>query len=97
MGTSAVTHCAVENRLEHFSMALLHCPYKVDNFRLLTFKVSQFDLSGLRYEAETVKNRTVGSHFCPLHCGKPGCHTCMFSYEPFTAILEVPEVSPEVV
>ena len=66
MGTSAVTHCAVENRLEHFSMALLHCPYKVDNFRLLTFKVSQFDLSGLRYEAETAKNRMVGSHFLPL-------------------------------
>ena len=31
------------------------------------------------------------------HCGKPGRRTCMFSYEPFTAILEVPEVSPEVV
>ena len=32
-----------------------------------------------------------------VHCGKPGRRTCMFSYEPFTAILEVPEVSPEVV
>ena len=36
-------------------------------------------------------------HYAALHCGKPGRRTCMFSYEPFTAILEVPEVSPEVV
>ena len=34
---------------------------------------------------------------CPVHCGKQGRRTQMFSYEPFTAILEVPEVSPEVV
>ena len=36
-------------------------------------------------------------YYTALHCGKPGRRTCMFSYEPFTAILEVPEVSPEVV
>lgn len=39
----------------------------------------------------------AGWLFLTLHCGKPGRRTCMFSYEPFTAILEVPEVSPEVV
>ena len=39
----------------------------------------------------------VFSNNTALHCGKPGRRTCMFSYEPFTAILEVPEVSPEVV
>ena len=37
------------------------------------------------------------TNYRTLHCGKPGRRTCMFSYEPFTAILEVPEVSPEVV
>ena len=39
----------------------------------------------------------VSSECKSVHCGKPGSRTCMFSYEPFTAILEVPEVSPEVV
>ena len=28
-------HCAVKKRLEHFSMASLHCPYQVDGFSLL--------------------------------------------------------------
>ena len=33
---------------------------------ILDFKVSQFYLSGLRYEAEMAKNLMVGSDFCPL-------------------------------
>ena len=28
-------HCAVKNKIEHFFMDFLHCPYQVDGFRLL--------------------------------------------------------------
>ena len=53
------------------------------------------------FQEKTLKiEKSFVSHFCDMsqvHCGKPGRRTCMFSYEPFTAILEVPEVSPEVV
>ena len=81
-GVSAILR--QERATERFS-----CVF-ISFFRVL-FSVIKSINTGVRAARSQYRTDT------PLHCGKPGRRTCMFSYEPFTAILEVPEVSPEVV
>ena len=73
-------HCAVEIRLEHFFMAFLHCPYQVDDFRILeclnlTFLAWDMRLKWLKiwrlapiFAHCAVKNSLEHFSMASLHC-----------------------------